>query len=1162
MQLKQMKLSGFKSFVDPMTIDLPSQLIGIVGPNGCGKSNIIDAVRWVLGESSAKNLRGDAMTDVIFNGATARRAVGQASVELRFDNELGKMGGQFNQYQEISIKRTVNRDGDSVYYLNGKRCRKRDVTDLFLGTGAGSRGYSIISQGTISQLIEAKPLTLRAYLEEAAGISKYKDRRRETLQRIEHTKTNLARIEDIRQELDKQVQRLQKQAKTAECYQRLKQEAGQYRIKIAAHKWQDHQSQRSECQKQLESLAQQIEKLKSQHASLINEIHQASETLQSQQQHFNQKQHAFYEHKSSIARIEEQTLMRKKELETTKEQHQQLQNDQLQIAQTIAEEQSKLTTYQQQFELTDNSIIKINDLYEKTKEELESLQNQQSQRMEAYGVLAAKQQSLKHNQQITQLKIEQQNEKQQQWMTQLENTNVQELTQTIKDCQNKSRQLEHTKMNCEKEIESIESSLQSLQADEEGYKQKLAQLKQAIERDETNYQNCLREKTIVDASIDAHSNNEKLSKPPFLEDKSPIFQNISVAPEWQKALQWIAPHLLKGYIIEDAKALPKYKEQLHNCGLVLCGKGQIKQSNNKHTLAHIIKGPIPSSNLKLDTILIADSIEQAFTMFDSLTQDESVLTKDGFWLGKTWLHCMPANTQGAFNLLALAEEQKMLTNQLSNLSEKISLHRQNSHQYESKLQEITESIKHKQIDQNQKKEILQQIQTEITLTQNREHQAKKEKIRLDELTQLCQHELELIVSERMSLEVQLQHTQIELESIKQKLLKFDNLEQQSDEIKKRQENLNHFHQQLQKYQLQKQQLLQSKQNSKQQITYWQTQQEKTNDRLEFLASSLAKFNNPVESGSETDIEMMKAEHARDKTILDDLQSELEEQKQRIQDYQQQADSLQQQATQVEHLFQAAQLQEQETKIHQENAQNQLKHLNISIQDAVNLLDGHDSLAQLNQKYEQCNQRIQQLGAVNLVAKEELDEEMTRKQNLDAQQADLENAIGALHQAINKIDQETKTRFSETFEQVNETFQRLFPTVFGGGSASLRLEGDNWLDNGVIVMAQPPGKRNTSLQLLSGGEKALSAVALVFALFQLNPSPFCLLDEVDAPLDDINVRRFCQLVKQMSDQVQFIFITHNKVTMTLAEHLIGVTMREPGVSRLVSVDVAKAIEMSA
>jgi chromosome segregation protein len=1162
MQLKQMKISGFKSFVDPVTIHLPSQLIAIVGPNGCGKSNIIDAVRWVLGESSAKNLRGDAMTDVIFNGASTRRAVGQASVELRFDNQLGKIGGQFNQYQEIAIKRTVNRDGDSAYYLNGKRCRKRDIIDIFLGTGAGSRGYSIISQGTISQLIEAKPLTLRSYLEEAAGISKYKERRRETLQRIEHTKANLARIHDISQELDKQVQRLQKQAKTAEKYLQLKQEATHCRIKISAYKWQHHHTQRTLYQQQLEELTRKITDLKQQRASFINEATKAQASLQDQQHLFNQKQQAYYEQQSKLARIEEHALMREKEQQAITSQIHQAQQDAQQIAQTTTDEQSQLNSCQQQLEQTEKLLVEMNQTYEQALGDLNHLEHQQQEQTQAYQQLISQQQTLNHSQQLTQLKIDQLNDKQQQWMIQVENTDSQELTKTIEHCQNQAQQLEKTLHHYEKSIEALETDIQSHITDERGHQQSLQTIKKTIKDLEADYQHLLRQKTIVDASIEANSGKKEQSIPSFLQQQTPVFQTITVAEEWQAGFQWIASFLLHGYLVENTQDLLSHKAQLSQSGLVLCQSNPPKKSVQGQTLADVIDGPIPDTNLKLSTIYLAESIEEAYAKIDSLANDASILTKDGYWLGKTWLQCMPADNEASVNLLALVQDQKRLNQSLEDLSNQISLYQQKHLESENNLQEIGHSIKATQAALSQQRQEQQKTQTELTLCQRQQKQAEMEKIRLNELSLQYHTEIESIVSERLLLEKQLESTQTQQSDLALQLNQFEHLSSQAETVKLKKETVMHYHQQLQQHQLMQKQLQQTEQNSKQQLTYWQSQQEKLAARLTQLNDSLADLGNKQESDDKANIDDLKTEQKSNKLLLDQLQADIEQQKQTISSYLQQADSLLQQANDVEHLFQAAQLQKQEATIRLEEAQNQLDQYAITIEEAITHLTETDTIEHLNQLLSHNENRLQLLGGVNLAAKAELDEEIARKQALDAQQVDLESAIESLNQAINKIDQETKTRFNETFEQVNKTFQHLFPTVFGGGKASLTLEGDDWLESGVMVMAQPPGKRNTTIQLLSGGEKALTAVALVFALFQLNPSPFCLLDEVDAPLDDANVGRFCQLVKQMSDQVQFLIITHNKVTMTLAKHLIGVTMREPGVSRLVAVDVAEAIELSA
>ena len=728
MQLKHIKLSGFKSFVDPTKISFPTNMVGVVGPNGCGKSNVIDAIRWVLGELSAKNLRGESMVDVIFNGSEKRKASGQCSIELLFDNSSAKIGGEYASFNEVSIKRVMTRDAQSDYFINNTKCRRKDVQDIFLGTGLGPSSYAIIEQGMVSKLVSAKPDELRTHIEEAAGVSKYRERRRETESRIKRTKENLSRVKDIRDEISRLIKRLENQAKAAEKYKTLKKEKSQIEIDIAILFSLEAKNNRDDLQKKLDSLNRDLQIKNAE-----------SETIQSQ------------------------------------------------IDQYRTENESVLSEY----ENAQKNFYSIGAEIAKREANLQNISKTENE---------------------TKFKLEKANQ------------NLEEAKASEKNFD---------------ELSPSEKAMHIL--DEIIFILKKHHFRSLIEKT-TQLKQLLAEILNI-ASAQSKSLTEE-----YLSRKNDLIEQIDDAEK------------LKGSIEEEMKAF-------------------VSQSSDA------------------ETILIA------------LRQKQSKFNED---------------------LRELENKKSIVDLDSRALAEKVT------------------------------------------------------NIRLD----LKTYEI--------------------------------NLENSNQKIKK--------------------------------------------------------------AG--------------------------------------------------------------------------IKIENIDFKD----YEGQ-SISDLEDKLTDVDSKIIRLGAINLAAPDEIEEESKRKEELDKQYDDLIEALEKLTGAIKKIDNETKTIFKDSFDAVNIKLKEVFPKLFGGGIAELTLTDDDPLHAGVILMARPPGKKNSSISQLSGGEKALTALALVFAIFDLNPAPFCLLDEVDAPLDDLNTLRFINMVEEMSKSVQFIFITHNKVSMERSDFLMGVTMQEAGVSRMVSVDVNQALELA-
>ncbi len=821
MRLNAIKLSGFKSFVDPTTVSFPSSMSCIVGPNGCGKSNVIDAVRWVLGESSAKNLRSDSMTDVVFNGSTSRKPVSKASVELFFDNKDGRIGGEFSSYSEISVRRSLELDGQSNYYLNGTSCRKKDITDVFLGTGLGPRSYAIIEQGMISQLVSAKPDEMRGYIEEVAGISRYLERKKETESRIKRTKENLSRLDDLRDEIQRLLYKLQRQAKAAEKYHELRKDEKEAQLLLLGAKWRDVSNVLESKEKAVKVQELKVEEINSQKNTSDSEIIKLRARQIELQTSLDKVQQEFYSYGADISRTEQELSAKKERVS--------------EINETISVNLAQIDA---------------------RKGEIKNLEK------------------------------------------------------------NKSSALE--------ELKNIQEELNSLKE-----------------------------------SDDSDSNIVEAKK---LEGS------------------WLV------FITETRSLLSKLKETLLSLSS--------KLENNQ---------PID------DDKSLMDSLE---AKLDKLQKEPDKLTK------------------------------------------------------------LTQDF--------------------LTSTSK---EAKQERINLIEKTDKFA-ELQALVASLGSEET---HAETKLADL-----------------------------------------------------------EKDNFSLGTESKELLGPINEIQKRLD---ELLKGRLAVEEKLLKSRKS-IEECNSSIHSFEKEKIEKEQAAITLRELLENLRLERQASKIEQNNIEKQVSDLDGNLSKIKERLDKNKSAENYASELEEIEVKITRLGAINLVAMEEFEQETERKALLDEQHKELTEALETLEKAITKIDKETRTTFKDTFDKLNQSLSKSFPKLFGGGHAELVMLGDDLLNCGIGISARPPGKKNASVSQLSGGEKALTAIATVFAFFELNPAPFCLLDEVDAPLDDLNTMRFIDLVNDMSQRVQFVYITHNKISMEKSKHLMGVTMQEPGVSRMVAVDVDQAVEMAA
>ena len=931
MRLTKIKLSGFKTFVDSTSLSFPSNLTGIIGPNGCGKSNIIDAIRWVMGESSARNLRGDSMDDVIFSGSSSRSQVSKAFIELYFDNENNTLDAKFAKYTEIVIRREVSRDGISNYFLNNTKCRRKDIKEVFLGTGLGPRSYAIIEQGMISRLVEAKPEELRSYLEEAAGISKYKEKRRETELRLKHTKDNLNRLNDVMKEITSQLGKLERQAKAAKDYKELKDNERSLKLNLLSLKWNNYN-------KDIQALDLDISKNNIEHEkqkSLITGKDKLIEETRlkrgSKQELFNSKQAEFYQIGSEIARCEK---------------------------------------------------------------DIEHSQESESSRLKSIDELVISIENLKKNYSI------------------------------------------------EKErIESIEESISNKKKDLSDITKKL----EILNKEKTNTNNALQNwqskyNDFISIQLET-KNKQEIEK-----------TKISAA---EKSIELLTKRLriLESYTMpEDQSSMDK--------NIIMTSADEIQQQ---------------ISSISID-----------------IQRSEHIKNKSD-----KLFHLLPENI-------------KSLSESFKNLVKKIKLLIRSQ---EQEIKDIKIKIKDYQDSVNIANKSLVGLKENIKNNDNKKVQFEKERIEFKQIidkviwnteeNQSLHNDLNIsltsLASEKSAVEENLSRLNIEItETNDRRLLLLsneNNIEKPSSDM---QNNLK--------------QLLKDKKNKE--------------EELSTIRNNLSSLDNQTLA--------YESEKNEINIVISEIRELLEKNKISLSEKTAQRNALKENAE--------IPIAEIEKALHESNNSGTIENIELDINKV--------------------QKKIDSLGAINLAAIDELKDQQERKLYLDTQYDDLSKSVQTLENAITKIDQETKSKFKDIFDQINSNLNSFFTKIFGGGKAYLELTDNDLLNTGVSIMARPPGKLVKNINLLSGGEKAGVGIAFVFSIFKINPAPFCLLDEVDAPLDDANNNRFCNVVKEMSKTVQFIFITHNKLTMELADVLSGVTMREAGVSKLVSVNVNEAVNLSA
>ncbi len=1162
MRLTKLKLAGFKSFVDPTTIALPGQLVGVVGPNGCGKSNVMDAVRWVLGESKASELRGESMQDVIFNGSGQRKPVARAAVELVFDNSLGRAAGQWSQYAELSVKRVLTRNGQSEYYINNLQVRRKDITDLFLGTGLGPRAYAIIGQGMISRIIEAKPDELRVFLEEAAGVTRYKERRKETEGRIADTRENLTRIEDIRVELGAQMERLEAQAAVARQYHEYNNELTRKQQLLWLLKRNEAQAERERMQREVERATNELE---GQNAGL-RDIEAKLEAAR--EQHFGSSdgvhnaQSDLFAANAEVARLETELRHRREAQQDLEQRIAQLKAEQQQWQTQLDKADGDERRWRELSELADERAEQAEMKLEAQQERLPVVEDAHVAAQEAVNAqraaVAEAEQKLrveeahKGNAERTLFNIGSRRERLEQEAAALIKPDEAEIA--MKEAEHESLQEEVSA--AQERVLLVQQSLPELEARRREVQQDVQKAQQAKGEAEAR-KNALEQ---LQKRMQSGSKIGEWLQRHGLSARTPLWKRLHIEAGWEDALEAVLRERLTAVDVGDAD-LTKWAADRPGAKVtvLLGGEGRDASGDGDALLARIriddpaITGPL--SDWLRGVRTIAD-LAAALARRGELADGEVWLTRAGDIVGR----------QSVTLFAADAAEHGFLERQreIESLEDVIAERQMAVETQEARVAEIDERLE-------AAKAQVDEARRQLEARQERAHAVQLEVLKLTQIMERYQDRMAQIneaVAELVAEE------EAERERV---LAAEDAMVVQREAVSERQNLLADLKGKLEAAERALRDEREQVAVAERELREAQYSQRECATKLEEIANGRELAGHQLTRVAEDLVRCADTAGNLDpEEIVPKLQEALELRMVREQALAGMRDALESATAGLRGLEEDRLKIEQglnplRDRIGELRLKEQAAALNVE-QLALLLVEAQADEAALaadlpgakpgplQGQITSLQRQIEALGAVNLAALEELESAKERKGYLDAQAADLTEALEILENAIRRIDRETRDLLQTTYDTVNRHFGELFPTLFGGGEAKLIMTGDEILDSGVQVMAQPPGKKNSTIHLLSGGEKALTAIALVFAMFQLNPAPFCLLDEVDAPLDDSNTERFCKMVERMSANTQFLFISHNKIAMEMARQLVGVTMQESGVSRIVEVDIEEALRM--
>ena len=1174
MRLNSIKLSGFKSFVEPTTFQLPGQLVGVVGPNGCGKSNIMDAVRWVLGESKASELRGESMQDVIFNGSGQRKPASRASVELVFDNTLARAGGQWNAFAEIAVKRTLTRDGTSSYYINNQPVRRRDVQDVFLGTGLGPRAYAIIGQGTISRIIESRPEELRLFLEEAAGVSKYKERRRETENRLHDTRENLLRVGDILRELDANLSKLEAQAEVARQFKTLQADLTLKQQQQWFLKRSESEAEQARVLQEGESSRNALEGRTADLRSVESELETVRQAHYTAGDQVNRSQGLLYEASTEVGRLEAEIRFVvegrnrvQQRLVTLKEQITQWATRKADASQEIESlgaqsdhGATEAAVLQAQLEEQSHQLPDLEDALRTAQAEANAQRSSVATVQQQIQVLAAQQRGIEEQSRQLQTRLEKLRQDHNA-ISVVDENRLLELgleAQTAVDgaaqAQTDLHSLQENAPLLDAARQTAQSHANTEQARHTDFKARLDALK------------VLQEKVKVDGKLQPWLAKHGLDSLPGL------WSRIHIEQGWENALEAALRErlgalevsrldMVRGFLGSNGHDAPPAKLAFfHSAAVAVSAPGAAV--HGLRPLADLLQINDAAQRAVLSDWLqhcfTASSMEEALQQRSQLRSGDTLYVKTGHAVTAHSVSFYAQDSEQA-GLLARAQEIENLEKQVRAQSLMSEEARAALVRAEATYSDCAGRVVNARREASQLQERAHQLSMEQQrlVQQAEQSRQRQEQIAADQVE--VDEQLEGLQERRIEAEARFEELDMQLADTQERHAQLDERVIEGERsVATAREQLRTLERRVQEatfalkgLDLRRTELGRAVETASQQVAELSAEEGRAHGELDRLTDAAAQAG--LQSALALKLEREQHLGAR-RSEYDDLTSKLRGSDERRLQLERELDPLRQRITEFQLKEQAARLGlEQYTQL-LTDAQADLGII------AQSVAAGNVRLAGMQNEIDRLGRDIAALGAVNLAALDELSTARERKQFLDAQTADLTEAMNTLEDAIKKIDAETRDLLSGTFNAVNEHFGKMFPELFGGGNARLVMTGEEILDSGVQVVAQPPGKKNQTIHLLSGGEKALTAIALVFAIFMLNPAPFCLLDEVDAPLDDANTERYAKLVGKMSAETQFLFISHNKIAMEMAGQLIGVTMQEQGVSRIVAVDMESAVSM--
>ena len=1168
MRLNSIKLSGFKSFAEPTTFQLPGQLVGVVGPNGCGKSNIMDAVRWVLGESKASELRGESMQDVIFNGSGNRRPASRASVELVFSNEDARAGGQWNQFAEIAVKRVLTREGGSSYFINNQPVRRRDVQDVFLGTGLGPRAYAIIGQGTISRIIESRPEELRLFLEEAAGVSKYKERRRETENRLKDTRENLTRVEDILRELNNNLEKLERQAEVAASYRSL-QDAGTLKLhQLWFLKHRDAATEQDRVKKEhldavnalearlaeLRAVEAELETVRQAHYAAGDELHAAQGRMAEAQLEVSRLEERIRYVVEGRQRVESRLIELQAQNQQWEERAAQAEAELEDIAAKIAEAEEQSEILAAQAEEQAMNLPNHEDAVRANQAKANEQRTQVSQVQQQIQVLAAESRNI--------------DEQNRQLRTRRERLATERQGLTLPD-QGRLDELKVQSLDADEQHDLADARLHELQ-------EQVPQLDESrrAAQDDANRQ--LARQADLSARLEAlKALQEKVQtegklKPWLakhgLDGLAGLWTRLHIETGWENALEAALRERMGALEVGRLETVRAFATDAPPARLAFYSPPAAAIANTHETLPRLTDllrlddaGLKALMNDWLEGVYTAASMDEALAGRGKLSHGEVIMTREGHAVSQFAVSFYAPDSEAA-GLLARAQEIENLGRELR--AQTLIADDAKTHliRAEAGYTEASQRLAAVRREASESQTRAHQLHVELLRLSQQAEAASTRKAQLEDEIAEIDAQSEELQERRMTGEARFEELDLQLADTQERHAELEEgVIQAERKLAEAREQLRALERRAQESQFAARGLAARRGELQRGIETAGQQIAQNKTSAENLQAELDTLNDAAAQAGLQDALALKMEREQQlaavRSSYDDLSLRLRRAEEQRLSFERSLEPLRERITKLQLDEQAAQL----------GGAQYLEQLTAAGVDLAQLAktveEGEVKLWGLQSEIDRINREIAALGAVNLAALDELTAARERKTFLDSQFADLTSAINTLEDAIHKIDLETRDLLSATFNQVNEHFGRMFPSLFGGGNAKLVMTGDEILDAGVQVMAQPPGKKNSTIHLLSGGEKALTAIALVFAIFQLNPAPFCLLDEVDAPLDDANTERYARLVAQMSAGTQFLFISHNKIAMEMAEQLIGVTMQEQGVSRIVAVDMEAALTMA-